>query len=202
MKILLATSNTSKAREIKEFLNEFEVFKLNEILTPFDIDENGTSFQENALIKACAVFAKLSENQQNEFVVLSDDSGICVDALGGKPGIYSARYSGNGATDASNRAKLISSLSELNLSSSPAHYTACIALKSKFGEFSSHGFMSGKAISKERGSNGFGYDALFIPNGYDKTLGELDDETKLAISHRTKALELMKVILKSLRKYY
>ncbi len=134
-----------------------------------------------------------------------------MDALGGEPGIYSARYSDideNGkmaaknATDASNRVKLICRLNALNLQSSLAHYTACIAISSKFGDYTAHGFMYGEAISQERGTNGFGYDALFIPNGFNKTLGELDNETKLKISHRSKGLELANFVLKSLNKNF
>jgi Ham1 family protein len=169
-------------------------------------------FKQNALIKSRAVFAKLKEHGlDNEFIALSDDSGISVDALGGEPGIYSARYfdldengkvCGKNANDANNRAKLISKLKALNLESSSAHYTACIAISSKFGDYTTHGFMYGKAIDEERGTNGFGYDALFIPDGFTKTLGELDNETKLKISHRSKGLELANFVLKSLKKNF
>ena len=104
---------------------------------------------------------------------------------------------GKSATDASNRAKLISELNALNLTSSPAFYTACIAVSSNLGDFTAHGFMHGTAIDEERGSNGFGYDSLFIPKGFTRTLGELDEGTKLKISHRSKGLELIKYVLKS-----
>ena len=212
MKIVLATSNLDKVKEIKEFLKGYEIYALSEVVKPFEIVEDGSSFQENALIKSKAVFAKLKElGLEGEFISLSDDSGISVDALGGEPGIYSARYSdidesgqmaAKNATDASNRAKLISKLNALNLQSSLAHYTACIAISSKFGDFTTHGFMYGEAINEERGTNGFGYDALFIPNGFNKTLGELDNETKLKISHRSKGLELANFVLKSLKKNF
>lgn len=212
MKIVLATSNLDKVKEIKEFLKGYEIYALSEIIKPFEIVEDGSSFQENALIKSKAVFAKLKElGLEREFISLSDDSGISVDALGGEPGIYSARYSdidesgqmaAKNATDASNRAKLISKLNALNLQSSLAHYTACIAISSKFGDYTTHGFMYGEAISEERGTNGFGYDALFIPDGFTKTLGELDNETKLKISHRSKGLEFANFVLKSLKKNY
>ncbi|WP_103572347.1 non-canonical purine NTP pyrophosphatase [Campylobacter concisus] len=212
MKIVLATSNLDKVKEIKEFLKGYEIYALSEVVKPFEIVEDGSSFQENALIKSKAVFAKLKElGFEGEFISLSDDSGISVDALGGEPGIYSARYSdidesgqmaAKNATDASNRAKLISKLNALNLQSSLAHYTACIAISSKFGDFTTHGFMYGEAINEERGTNGFGYDALFIPNGFNKTLGELDNETKLKISHRSKGLELANFVLKSLKRHY
>ena len=212
MKIVLATSNLDKVKEIKEFLKGYEIYALSEVVKPFEIVEDGNTFQQNALIKSRAVFAKLKkQGLESEFISLSDDSGISVDALGGEPGIYSARYSdidesgqmaAKNATDASNRAKLISKLNALNLQSSLAHYTACIAISSKFGDYTTHGFMYGEAINEERGTNGFGYDALFIPDGFTKTLGELDNETKLKISHRSKGLELANFVLKSLKKNY
>ncbi|MBP3675956.1 MAG: non-canonical purine NTP pyrophosphatase, partial [Campylobacter sp.] len=125
MKIVLATNNMDKVREIKAYYTEFEVVALKEICKPFEIEENGISFYENAMIKARAVYARVKElGLENEYIALSDDSGISVDALGGRPGIYSARYSGESATDASNRAKLITELNKLGLSQSNAFYTA------------------------------------------------------------------------------
>ena len=201
MKILLATSNADKVGEIKEFFKNHEIYALAEVLRPFEIEENGASFKQNALIKARAVFEALkSKNLQSEFFVLSDDSGICVDALGGAPGIFSARFSGSDATDASNREKLAASLRELGLEQSPAHYTAAIALKCRLGEFCTHGFMHGTAITQQRGHNGFGYDFMFIPRGFDRTIGELPAAVKFEISHRTKGLALMQIILANLQK--
>ena len=201
MKILLATSNKNKVKEIKEFFTEYDVCALREVLDPFEINEYGTSFKQNALIKVRAVYEALkSKNLQSEFFVLSDDSGICVDALGGAPGIFSARFSGAGATDASNREKLAASLRALELEESPAHYTAAIALKCALGEFCTYGFMHGTAITQQRGQNGFGYDFMFIPRGFDRTIGELPAEVKFKISHRTKGLALMQILLKNLEK--
>ncbi|WP_297989588.1 non-canonical purine NTP pyrophosphatase [uncultured Campylobacter sp.] len=201
MKILLATSNADKVKEIKEFFAEYEIYALGEVLDPFEIDECGASFKQNALIKVRAVHEALkSKNLQSEFFVLSDDSGICVDALGGAPGIFSARFSGEGATDASNREKLAASLRALRLEESPAHYTAAIALKCALGEFCTHGFMHGTAITQQRGQNGFGYDFMFIPRGFDRTIGELPAAVKFEISHRTKGLALMRILLKNLEK--
>ena len=112
MKIILATSNKDKVKEIKAFYKNYEIYALSEIMQPFEIKETGSSFKENALIKVNAVYKKLEEMKlENEFMALSDDSGICVDILGGAPGIYSARYSNDiviHPTDESNRAKLIS----------------------------------------------------------------------------------------------
>ena len=201
MKILLATSNKNKVKEIKEFFTGYDVCALSEVLDPFEIDECGTSFKQNALIKVRAVHEALkSKNLQSEFFVLSDDSGICVDALGGAPGIFSARFSGADATDASNREKLARKLRALSLDSSPAHYTAAIALKCDLGEFCTHGFMYGTAITKQRGHNGFGYDFMFVPRGFDRTIGELPAAVKFKISHRTKGLALMQILLKNLEK--
>lgn len=203
MKIVLATNNMDKVREIKAYYTEFEVVALKEICKPFEIEENGISFYENAMIKARAVYARVKElGLENEYIALSDDSGISVDALGGRPGIYSARYSGESATDASNRAKLITELNKLGLSQSNAFYTACIGICSKYGEYGVHGFMHGKAIDKELGDNGFGYDFMFIPNGFDKTVGQLDESIKLEISHRSKGLRLAMPVLKVLSRYY
>lgn len=201
MKIVLATNNMDKVKEIKEYYSQLDVVSLGQICEPFEIEENGNSFYQNALIKARAVYAKLKElGLEDDHIALSDDSGISVEALGGEPGIYSARYSGESATDASNRAKLISNLKNLNLSESGAFYTACIAICSKYGEYGVHGFMHGKVIDKEFGSKGFGYDFMFIPNGFDKTIGQLDESIKLAISHRSKGLELAKIIIDMLNK--
>lgn len=203
MKIVLATNNMDKVREIKAYYTEFEVVALKEICKPFEIEENGISFYENAMIKARAVYARVKElGLENEYIALSDDSGISVDALGGRPGIYSARYSGESATDASNRAKLIIELNKLGLSQSNAFYTACIGICSKFGEYGVHGFMHGKVIDKELGSSGFGYDFMFIPSGFDKTVGQLDESIKLEISHRSKGLRLAMPVLKVLSRYY
>ncbi len=203
MKIVLATNNMDKVREIKAYYAEFEVVALKEICKPFEIEENGISFYENAMIKARAVYARVKElGLENEYIALSDDSGISVDALGGRPGIYSARYSGESATDASNRAKLITELNKLGLSQSNAFYTACIGICSKFGEYGVHGFMHGKVIDKELGSSGFGYDFMFIPSGFDKTVGQLDESIKLQISHRSKGLRLAKPVLRAISRYY
>ena len=203
MKIVLATNNMDKVREIKAYYTEFEVVALKEICKPFEIEENGISFYENAMIKARAVYARIKElGLENEYIALSDDSGISVDALGGRPGIYSARYSGESATDASNRAKLIAELAQLGLKESSAFYTACIGICSKYGEYGVHGFMHGKVIDKELGDNGFGYDFMFIPDGFDKTVGQLDESIKLEISHRSKGLRLAMPVLKVLSRYY
>ncbi|PNV82647.1 MAG: non-canonical purine NTP pyrophosphatase, RdgB/HAM1 family [Sulfurimonas sp.] len=195
MKLVLATSNKGKVREIKALCEDFEIIPYSELIDEFEIVEDGDDFKENALIKARAVFKAL--NDEN-VIVLADDSGISVDILDGKPGIYSARYAGAGATDKDNLHKLIDAIKEKNVKSSSAHYTAAIAIVTKESQYSVHGWMHVEVITKALGDKGFGYDPMFIPLGYDKTLGQLDDETKKRLSHRSKALNLAKIILQTL----
>ncbi|TBR79143.1 RdgB/HAM1 family non-canonical purine NTP pyrophosphatase [Campylobacter novaezeelandiae] len=200
-KIILATNNAHKVYECKNILTNYEVYAFSDIIQAFDIEENGASFKENALIKSRAVFNALDKDKQNDFIVLSDDSGICVEALDGKPGIYSARFS-KSQTDKDNRKKLIDELQKKGIFESKAFYTAAIGISSKFGDFSSHGWMHGKVICEERGENGFGYDSLFIPDGFTKTLAQLEDHDKNLISHRFKALNLAQILIKVLSKAY
>ena len=196
-KIILASSNQGKVREIKEFCQNFEVVAFSEIMPKFEIVEDGKSFKENALIKARAIYEKLNDSEKQNSIVLSDDSGITVPALGNIPGIYSARYAGEDASDKDNLYKLINELKANNLKTTPAYYTACMAIVSNSGENTVHGWMHGSVIDEARGDNGFGYDPMFIPVGYEKTLGELDDEIKAEFSHRVKALRLIKFLLKT-----
>ena len=195
LKLVLATSNKGKLREIKALCEENEVIPYSELIEEFEIIEDGNTFKENALIKARAVFNALEDKN---VVVMADDSGISVDVLDGEPGIFSARYGGASANDKDNLYALIDAIKEKNVKSSPAHYTAAIAIVTKDSEYCVHGWMYGDAQTKAQGDGGFGYDPMFIPKGYDKTLGELDDEIKKKLSHRSKALSLAKIILQTL----
>jgi XTP/dITP diphosphohydrolase len=195
VKIILASSNRGKVKEFKSWMSDFEVLTYSEILKPFEIEENGKSFKENALIKARAVYEALDDKNA---IVLSDDSGISVSALGKIPGIYSARFAKIGATSEENLDKLIKTLKENGLKKTPAFYTAAIGIVCKKGEFCVHGWMHGNVIDEKRGNNGFGYDPMFMPLGFNKTLGELADSVKQGLSHRSKALSLAKVLLKTL----
>ncbi len=198
MKIVLASSNQGKLKEIKEFFNDtgIEVVSYKEIIKEdTEIEENGRTFKENAVIKAEKIFNLLP---YKNYVVLADDSGITVPALGNIPGIYSARFAGKNATDKDNINKLIAELKKRGLKRTPAFYTTAIAIATKEGTFTTHGWMYGEVIDETRGTGGFGYDPMFIPKNYDKTLGELDDTIKKEFSHRTKALKLAKIILKNL----
>ncbi|OYZ62100.1 MAG: non-canonical purine NTP pyrophosphatase, partial [Sulfuricurvum sp. 24-42-5] len=158
MKIVLATSNKGKVREIKELLHDREVFPYTDLMEGFEIVEDGDTFKENALIKARAVYRALGDENA---VVIADDSGINVDVLEGAPGIHSARYAGENCTDKDNLNKLVEAVKSAGKESSPAHYTAAIAIVSKEGESCVHGWMHGEVITRPRGENGFGYDPIF-----------------------------------------
>jgi len=194
MKLVLATGNKGKLREFKQMCQD-EVVAFSDLLGEFDIVEDGDTFAANALIKARTIYEKLGE----EYLVISDDSGISLPVLDGAPGIYSARYAGVGVTDKDNLYKLIDTVKEKGLKTTPAYYTAAIAIVSKYGEYVVHGWMHGDVIDEAIGDKGFGYDPMFIPKGFEKTLGELDDDVKSKISHRGKALELAKPIINMLR---
>ncbi len=201
MKIILASSNKGKIIEIQKLLPSFEVIPYSEILGSFEIIEDGYSFKENAIIKTKTVVEKLQGIKYNEdYIVISDDSGITVPILNNEPNIYSARYAGANATDKENNDKLISKLKLKNISKTKAFYTACLAIGYKNNIYTTHGWMYGDVIAESIGDGGFGYDPLFIPSGYTQTLGTLDVSIKKDLSHRTKALnlamKLIKVIVK------
>ena len=195
MRLIFASSNKGKIRELKSFFPNYDIVAYSEIIKPFEIEENGNSFKENAIIKATSVYEKLEE----EDIIIADDSGISVPILGNIPGIYSARFAGDNATDKDNLYKLIDELKKHNIKKTKAFYTSAIAIASKYGVFTTHGFMYGNVIDEARGDNGFGYDPMFIPDGFDKTLGELENDVKKDISHRTKALNLALHIIKVLQ---
>jgi XTP/dITP diphosphohydrolase len=194
MKIVLATSNRGKIREFNRFFDD-EIIAYSDLVTPFEIIEDGETFAQNALLKARAISKKLG----SEYIVLADDSGISVPLLGGAPGIYSARFAGVDASDGDNMRFLIDKLKEQGVAQASAFYTAAIALVCNDGEFVTHGWMHGDVIDEARGEGGFGYDPMFIPLGFDKTLGELDEMVKKEFSHRSKALRLMQPILEMLK---
>ncbi len=196
MRIVIATSNKGKIREIKELFHDREIFPYTDLMEAFEIIEDGDTFKDNALIKARAVYKALNDE---DTVVVADDSGISVDVLDGAPGIYSARYAGEGCSDKDNFNKLIDSVKSAGFEVSPAHYTAAVAIVSKEGESCVHGWMHGDISIFPKGENGFGYDPIFTPSGQTLTLGELDSEVKVGISHRSKALHLAKILIDQIK---
>ncbi|MCK5237428.1 MAG: XTP/dITP diphosphatase [Deltaproteobacteria bacterium] len=188
MKLILSTHNKGKLKELKALLHETEVLSLDDFPDITLPEEDGDTFKENALKKARHVFEITNE------AVLADDSGLCVDALKGAPGIYSARFAGEKATDKDNNEKLLKELQGTD--DRKANFICTLALISKDGEervFT--GKLNGMIAEKLCGASGFGYDPLFVPEGYDKTLAELGGEVKNKISHRANALSKLKKYL-------
>ncbi len=192
MKLVLATSNKGKVREITAMYSDFEVIPYSDLIEPFEVIEDKPDFKGNALIKAKAIYEALGDE---EAIVFADDSGLSVEALNGAPGVLSARYGGPEATDKDNLYKLMDALKAKGLKTSPAFYTAAIAIVSKEGEYTTHGWMYGDVITEARGNGGFGYDPCFIPKGYVQTVAELDDSVKSRLSHRSQALANAKPVL-------
>ena len=194
--IIFATSNTGKMREIQSILADLEVpvLSMKEAGILADIEENGTSFEENALIKARAVAAAVEAKGS---VILADDSGLEVDALNGEPGIYSARYLGEDTPyDVKNR-ELIRRLEGVPEDRRTARFVCVIAAVLADGrEFTVRGVIEGRIGYEQKGQGGFGYDPIFYVPEYGKTTAEMSPEEKNLISHRGKALMLMKEVLK------
>lgn len=189
MKLIIASNNAHKVREIKKILSgKFEeILSLREADVWHETLEDGHTFMENALKKAREIM------QITGAAALADDSGICVDALDGAPGIYSARFSSAVCCNASDEMNNILLLQMLEgKEDRSAHYTSAIALVYPDGrEVTAEGYMYGKIIDAPRGDRGFGYDPLFVMDGESRTVAEMTDEEKNAVSHRAKALELL-----------
>jgi XTP/dITP diphosphohydrolase len=183
-RILIATSNAHKTEEIRQIMGaEWEVMDLRSHPTLVLPEETGETFEANAVIKAEAASSAVSG-----VWVLSDDSGLEVDALGGQPGVRSARYSGEAANDASNREKLKSELAKLE-GPFPGRFRCCMAV-AKEGRVVEvfHGSVEGSLRIEEEGEGGFGYDPLFVPDGFEQSFGVLPPSTKNELSHRARAL--------------
>jgi XTP/dITP diphosphohydrolase len=183
--ILIATRNKHKTREIGQMLGQqWMVLDLSTLPDAPEIEETGATFQENAALKALAI-SRLSDE-----LIVADDSGLEVDALQGAPGVYSARYAGKNATDAENRHLVMRNLAAQSISESPGRFRCSMAVARKgelLGIFD--GTVEGKVILEERGSNGFGYDPIFVPEGLRQTFGEVPAEMKHSMSHRARALK-------------
>jgi len=180
MELILASNNKGKIAEISALLPGLGLRSMREAGYTKPIEEPFHTFRENALIKARTVYDFCS------IPVLADDSGICVDALGGSPGVFSARYAGPDATDMANNDKLLQELQ--HVADRNAYYIAvlCLIVNGKAHYF--EGRCDGRIAYEPKGSGGFGYDPLFIPDGYDRTFGEIDPDIK----SRIKALAALK----------
>ncbi len=185
LQLLVATKNNGKVAELKNLLSDFPVRlrSLDEFADAADIEETGKTFKENAVLKAQGYAL------QTGLWSLADDSGLEVEALEGAPGIFSARYAGENATDRENIDKLLHELFKIQDKENFARFVCAMAISDEKGEikFVAEGVCNGRMSLEPRGNNGFGYDSIFIPAGFNETFGELSSEIKQQISHRAKA---------------
>ena len=184
--LLVATNNVGKVRELSQLLSDFPVRLrlLAEFPEVFEAEETGETFEENALIKA------RHYSTHTGLLTLSDDSGLAVDALGGAPGVRSARYAGREATYAERMSKLLDELDATGDEQRRARFVCVIAVADPAAgaPHTFEGICEGRLARAPRGNGGFGYDPLFIPDGYDRTFGELPADIKHQLSHRARAL--------------
>ena len=195
MKLLIATNNAHKAREIREILGDSftELLTMREAGVELEVEEDGTTFQENALKKAQETLAFVQDRFD---AVLADDSGLCVDALDGAPGVYSARFSGEAHNDAANNARLISLLKDVPDEKRTARFCCRVALARKNREpIVVLGEVNGTILHESRGENGFGYDPYFFYAPLNKSFAELIAVEKNSVSHRKRALLKLKEAL-------
>ena len=196
MQLIVATRNAHKTREIEQIIGSgLTVRDLTAHPDISEIIESGTSFEENAKLKAIAVSRKLPG------LVIADDSGLEVDALGGAPGIQSARYAGVNANDKEKIAKLLSLVANIEAKSDQRRARfRCVLAVARDGHVLAtfEGVVDGKIAEQPCGSHGFGYDPIFIPNGFEETFAELPKEVKNNISHRAKAIRKLQAELPTL----
>jgi XTP/dITP diphosphohydrolase len=183
IELVFATKNINKSNELKEILfnKGYKVLDLNDIGFVGEIDETGTTIHDNAKIKAMFLY------EMTQKPCLSEDTGLEVDELDGKPGVYSARYAGLQRSDTDNLNKLLVQMK--HISDRSAQFRTVIALARNENVYYFEGIVRGKIAEVPRGHGGFGYDPVFIPEGYEETFGELTKEIKNKISHRARAVE-------------
>jgi XTP/dITP diphosphohydrolase len=187
MKIIFATGNKGKLKEVRDIFSDtkFEILSLDEIGFTEEIIEDGNTFEENSFIKADRIYS------QFKIPVIADDSGLAVEQLDGEPGIYSARYAGEDVSYYDNNIKL---LNELKTYAEPhlAKFVCCAVYVDETKRFSVIGELPGKIIKEFKGEHGFGYDPIFQPDEFNLTLAQMNLEDKNRISHRAKAFGLLK----------
>ncbi len=196
-KIVIASKNEGKIKEIKNFLHglEVEILSLSDFPEMPPVIEDGRTFEENSSKKAKAVF------EHTKITTIADDSGLEVKHLHNRPGMHSARYAGENATDQSNCQKLLGELKNVSMDNRRARFRCVLTLyDALYNSLTFEGKCDGYIIEEMKGENGFGYDPLFVPEGYTKTFAELDLVTKNKISHRGKALTSLRSFLEKLVK--
>lgn len=192
-KIIIASRNAGKIRELNDVMQKhgMDAVSRDEAgIDTFEVEETGESYEENSYIKAKAIL------DITGLPTIADDSGLSVDALGGEPGVYSARYAGEGCTYHDNNVKLLGALEGVAAEARTATFVTVITMLFPDGdELVARGECHGRIAEELRGAEGFGYDPVFIPEGYDKTFAELGTDVKEKISHRTKALFKLEELL-------
>lgn len=192
MKLIFATNNQNKLNEVKSLIPQhIELFSLADINFNQDIAETADTIEGNASLKSKAIFDITNTN------VFSDDSGLLVEALNGAPGVHSARYAGNQKNDEDNLQKLLRELTDKE--NRNAHFKTVMSLIIDGKEYLFEGKVNGTIINEKRGTNGFGYDPIFVPEGYNKTFAEMTKEEKSTISHRARALKKMITFLENFK---
>ncbi len=181
--IVVASNNEHKIKEIMEILSGFDIKKASDVVDNFNVDEIGNSFCENAYLKAKAL------SKYTDEIILSDDSGLEVFALNKEPGIFSSRYSNEG-TDGANVIKLLNNLKGIN--NRKARFVCCMVLLINGGIIQKEGYVYGTIIDSIKGDGGFGYDPVFVPNGYNLTFAQMPPSLKNRLSHRRKAIDEIK----------
>jgi XTP/dITP diphosphohydrolase len=198
VKLVIASKNVHKIRELRAILKgipHWDIYSLIDFPNYAPPEEIGQTFEENAILKATHASRELN------VWALADDSGLVVPALGDKPGVYSARYAKENATDKENRKKLVKEMEGLNGHERDAYYACAIALASPQElEKTAVAYCEGEILTQEQGGGGFGYDPLFKKHEYNKTFAELEEEVKNRISHRRKALDKMALTLEIISK--
>lgn len=191
--IIAASSNAHKIKEIQAIMSKFgmKVISRDQAgVPPFEIVEDGDTFEENSHKKALEIMKATGKT------TIADDSGLMVDYLGGAPGVHSARFAGEECNDSRNNAKLLKLLEDISGDERQAKFVSVITLIFPDGEtLVARGECKGRIVGTPTGENGFGYDPLFVPDGYDKTFALLTEEEKNTISHRAKALERLEKLL-------
>ena len=184
--IVIASNNSHKIKEFKEILKNYDIITLKEINYNDEIEETGKTNEENALIKAQTIRNYLKKSGK-DYIVIADDSGLCVDSLNGEPGVYSARYAGTHGDEQANRDKLLKNLEGKERT---AYFICAIAIVYPNGYHRiAIGKTYGTITTEEIGSKGFGYDCIFYSNDLNKTFGEASEDEKNSVSHRGRAIE-------------
>ena len=194
VQLVLATRNAKKLAELDRLLAgaglDVEILGSDAFGDLPEIEETGSTFAENSLIKARAV------STHTGLIAIADDSGLCVDALDGQPGIYSARWAGEGATDESNLDLVLEQIRDVEPAHRTAHFACAAALVLPSGEeYVVQGQVNGVLLTQRRGVGGFGYDPIFLPDGFDITTAEMTSEQKDAISHRGQAMRALVLVI-------